>query len=209
MNSAKILISVLNEDINMGSQTLIGEQKQTSYSPDVFLKKLTITLDGMEQFINGHIADIMSRNHVPGYMAKTTGLPFEGGHLYLKDIEKLRKTLQAYKELIEPKTPQTTVRAYAFYYYYLQSKKYIPLFENHKEGKMKAIIELTQEIGISEKSFQLNYNKLPKDKGRYNKQNMPAIEEAIKLMGDNYPKAVEMAKDELKHIELYFSNPIT
>ena len=86
----------------MGSQTLLGEQKETSYTPDVFLKKLNTEVDNWARVLNSRINDLISQNHVPGFMAKTTGLPFEGGRLYLKDIDKLRKTLDAFKESFKP-----------------------------------------------------------------------------------------------------------
>jgi hypothetical protein len=158
MNSAQILISVLNEDISMGSQTLVGEQKETSYSPDVFLKKLNTELDLWEQILNSHIAEIMSRNHVPAYMAKTTGLPFAGGHLYLKDIDKLRKTLQAYKETFEKiLTGLYPEKWYALLHYILVD---LGKEVNFKDKTKNEIIAFGKEKYKTDQGFQKAYKEI-------------------------------------------------
>lgn len=59
-------------------------------------------------------------------------------------------------------TKKISIPALVLYYYYLQEAKDFPNFDNHPQGKVKAIEELIEKdnINTSVKNFQLEYNKI-------------------------------------------------
>jgi hypothetical protein len=91
---------------------------------------------------------------------------------------------------------------YALYFYYLQQTGYIPHFDNHKEGKLKAIEEVAKKIDKSAKKFQLEFNKIDySKKNRIDSSQVNNMKRVIKMLND-YPKAKALAEDELRLAEL-------
>jgi hypothetical protein len=116
-----------------------------------------------------------------------------GEYIYLEK-NKLNK-IQQTKTVI----PQAV---YALYYYYLHTTGYLPQFEKHEKGKMKAIEEVANKIGNSAKAFQLAYNKIAHfQANRISPSQIHNLKQVILMLKD-YPKAQELAKDELKVAEL-------
>lgn len=87
------------------------------------------------------------------------------------------------------------------YYYYLQQVGKFPYFENHPEGKVKAIEEVINRDNIktSIKHFQLKYNFINNHKtNRIAKNQVANIDYVANVMLKNYPEAKELALSELK-----------
>lgn len=94
-----------------------------------------------------------------------------------------------------------TVAQYALYYIYLQESGDFDYFENHPEGKLKAIEELLQneKINTSMKYFQKMYNKLSHYKtNRVAKNQVANIAFVANTMLKDLPKAQKIALKELK-----------
>lgn len=94
-----------------------------------------------------------------------------------------------------------TVAQYALYYIYLQESGDFDYFENHPEGKLKAIEELlkNEKINTSVKYFQKMYNKLSHYKtNRVAKNQVANIAFAANTMLKDLPKAQKIALKELK-----------
>lgn len=94
-----------------------------------------------------------------------------------------------------------TVAQYALYYIYLQESGDFDYFENHPEGKLKAIEELleNEKINTSVKYFQRMYNKLSHYKtNRVAKNQVANIAFVANTMLKDLSKAQKIALKELK-----------
>src|SRR5690606_2407113 len=97
---------------------------------------------------------------------------------------------------IKEKPNKISIPARAMYYYYLQAAKYMENFENHAEGKVKAIKELIEKdkIETSSKNFQLEYNKIANHKiNRIAKNKAKTILFVANELLINYPTAQKIA----------------
>ncbi len=96
---------------------------------------------------------------------------------------------------------KVTIPQYALYYIYLQESGDFGYFENHPEGKLKAIEELIQKEGIntSTKYFQKVYNSLIHYKtNRVARNQVANIKFVANTMLKDLPKAQNIALSELK-----------
>lgn len=94
---------------------------------------------------------------------------------------------------------KTSIPAYALYYFYLQEAKDFPNFDNHPQGKVKAIEELIEKdkIETSSKNFQLEYNKIANHKSnRIAKNKAKTILFVANELLKNYPNAQKIALEE-------------
>lgn len=116
------------------------------------------------------------------------------------------------KGLKEPKTNKSiesdariiTVPITVLYYYYLQAAGYFPYFENHPEGKLKAIENLIEKdnIDTTAKHFQIKYNIIGNHKtNRIAKKQAANISYVANQMLNDYPKAKEIALAELEEAQ--------
>lgn len=98
------------------------------------------------------------------------------------------------------KTP--TVMQYALFYYFLQAVNLHDMFENHKHGKLAAITEIAEELGVSVKNFQLMYNEIHLHSvDRVSKKHAHNISFVANNMLKGYPKAQELAFSEFKEAQ--------
>ncbi|MCB0536041.1 MAG: hypothetical protein KDE33_00800 [Bacteroidetes bacterium] len=94
-----------------------------------------------------------------------------------------------------------SISQYALYVYYLQRSGEITWFENHPEGKLKAIKELLINEGIdtTPKYFQIKYNLINNyNTNRIAKNQIPNISYVIENLLSDYPRAKEIAIKELE-----------
>jgi hypothetical protein len=94
-----------------------------------------------------------------------------------------------------------SVSKIVLYYYYLQSVGKFPYFENHPQGKVKAIEELLvkDKIKTTLKHFQIKYNLINNhNTNRVAKNQVANIEYVANTMLKDYPEAKELALSELK-----------
>ncbi len=99
------------------------------------------------------------------------------------------------------KQKEVTIIQYALYYYYLQQSGDFGYFENHPEGKVKAIKELItkEKLNTTPKYFQKVYNKIAHyNSNRIAKKQVSNIDFVINIMLKNFDKAKEIALQELK-----------
>lgn len=129
---------------------------------------------------------------------------FENKQRYYKEKLFLEEqglpSLQPHKAKAD-RQKEKNIAVIVLYYYYLQAGGYFPHFENHTDGKLKAIDELISkdDINTSAKYFQLQYNKISNHKiNRIAKNKASNIEYIANQMLNNYPKAKEIALTELK-----------
>lgn len=125
---------------------------------------------------------------------------FESKRKYYKEkllLEKEQPKISFGKKIKEKIPLPKTV----LYYYYLQQTGVYPFFENHPEGKVKAIEELIyrDKIKTTVKHFQLKYNFISNYKTNRIASNQVAnIDYVANKMLKNYPHAKELALSELK-----------
>lgn len=96
---------------------------------------------------------------------------------------------------------KTTIRQYALFYYYIQTSKEFPLFDNHPGGKVKGIEELVKNEGFTNsfKYFQTSYNFISNHKtNRIALNQVSNISYVIDNMLIEFPKAKQLALLELK-----------
>lgn len=96
-------------------------------------------------------------------------------------------------------TKKISIPTLVMYYYYLQEAKDFPFFDNHPEGKLKAIEELIKKdkINTSAKNFQLEYNKIAHHKSNRIANNKASnILFVANTMLTNYPNAKKIALKE-------------
>ncbi|GAA0723871.1 hypothetical protein GCM10009430_27770 [Aquimarina litoralis] len=120
--------------------------------------------------------------------------------LYLeeKDNQRLQKE-NPKKEKQVRKNP--SILQYALYYYYLQQSKDFPHFENHPEGKVRAIEELIKNANLNttQKYFQLRYNKIANHKtNRVALNQVKNIGFVANTMLKEFPKAQKIALSDLE-----------
>jgi len=98
-------------------------------------------------------------------------------------------------------TKKTSIPALVLYYYYLQEAKDFPNFDNHPQGKVKAIEELIVKgsINTTAKNFQLEYNKIAHHQSnRVAKSKAKSILFVANELLKNYPNAQKIALQEYK-----------
>ncbi|CAM3445326.1 hypothetical protein FLLO111716_10840 [Flavobacterium longum] len=96
-----------------------------------------------------------------------------------------------------------SIPQHALYYYYLQAAGEFPYFENHPDGKLKAIEELVEieQIPTTPKHFQMKYNFINNHQSnRIAKNQVANISYVIDKLSNNL-KAKEIAVSELKQAQ--------
>ncbi len=132
---------------------------------------------------------------------------FENKQRYYKEKLFLEEQGLTALQPIKPKSVQQKekkISVIVLYYYYLQAGGYFPYFENHSEGKLKAIKELivNDKINTTAKYFQIKYNLISGYKSnRIAKNKASNIEYVANQMLNNYPKSKEIALNELKEAQ--------
>lgn len=132
---------------------------------------------------------------------------FENKLRFYKEELQLQKELKLAnhtpKNNKKENTTKPTVPQYALYYYYLQEGRDYPYFENHPEGKVKAINELIEKEGLqtTAKHFQIKYNFIANYRtNRIAKNQKKNIDYVANTMLNNYKNSREIAISELSEI---------
>ena len=124
----------------------------------------------------------------------------KGEKEFISDIKPyLPKEKEQAKNIGEIKKPSKT--QLILHYIYLQKAKIIPYFENHPVGKIEAIEELIKKDGIdtTKNYFQKVYNKFTHHpSNRIARNQVKNIQFVIDHLLKDHPKAIEIAKEELK-----------
>lgn len=126
---------------------------------------------------------------------------FENKLRYYKEEIFIEERDKQIKKKQSNRTKETTVPQYALYYFYLQESGSFGYFENHPEGKVKAITQLIKEerLKTTTKYFQKVYNKIAHYKSnRVAKNQVSNISFVANTMLKDFPKAKRIALSELK-----------
>ncbi|PQB04115.1 hypothetical protein [Aureitalea marina] len=114
----------------------------------------------------------------------------------------IKERIESVKPRKAPRSRTPTALHYALKVYYLQQSKYMEYFENHPSGVLAGIKEFVNGRDYhlkSDKNFQQTYNKISNySTNRISKQNAPKIKFVIEHMLIGYPKAIEIAEEELQ-----------
>lgn len=162
------------------------------------------------QIINDNIDDIEQRKIQNEIFDKEDEDYLEHQHKFFESKQRYykEKLLLEEKGLLPEKPKfkkfslkEKSIPIVALYYYYLQAAGKFPYFENHPEGKIKAIEELiiNDNINTTPKYFQIKYNHISNHKlNRIAKNQSTNIDYVANQMLNDYPEAKNIALIELK-----------
>ncbi|AKQ45801.1 hypothetical protein TH63_09340 [Rufibacter radiotolerans] len=123
----------------------------------------------------------------------------EEKYLANPDIKKADEE-DAALERIYAKKPEQAILALCFLY--LQDAGYVPFFQNHEGGKLKAIAEVVSRSHLkSVKSFQNHYNFINNNERRITLSNIPNLKKVMALLVE-FPKAQRLVETEIKAADL-------
>ena len=97
----------------------------------------------------------------------------------------------------QSKNEKFSITEYALFIYFLQKGKDRPYFENHPEGKLKAIEELINKEGLnaSPKYFQTKYNEFSNYESNIKNLRNRKIKATVLEMLKGYPRSHKVAKE--------------
>lgn len=220
MKATEILFSLLNMSEKAGIEFLQAKQRETGYTPETFHEFLEMELNSVYSEWWDYSSRLVEAGRYSPKEQNTIKMELYkygfSGWINKDSLDMLKRSLLKYKfdfifkkfeeasKALNIKGEGETQRVLAFYYIYIQAEDKKLCFENQQGGKRKAIERIAESKNISATKFELVYNEMSKarNKKSFTKQMTKPIQKAIELMQD-YPKAVELANEDLNYIETH------